>query len=67
MGKSTELKMLYKEFLKQFIEKKYYLEGEYNFENSVNNTTPATGDFRKWTQCGQSWSSMIVTNSNETL
>jgi len=60
----------YKEFLKQFLEKKYYLEGEYDFEDSGNedfDSQPATGDFRKWTQCGQSWSSIVVPNSNKTM
>ncbi len=75
----------YKEFLRQFLEKKYYLEGEHAVEELelptndstsnedsfgdeiINNTTPAIGNFRSWTQCGQSWSSIIVPKSSKTM
>ncbi len=67
----------YQEFLRQFIEKKYYLDGEYDIEeepeveeetpNEENPQKPAVGDFRSWTQCGKSWSSIIVPNSTSTM
>ena len=64
----------YKEFLRQFIEKKYYLEGEHQIEGVILNsnsesfnTRPATGDFRNWTQCGQSWSSITVPKSSSSM
>jgi len=69
----------YKEFLKQFLEKKYYLDGEHDIEGEVliegeieenqdnNVQKPAVGDFRSWTQCKQSWSSMIVPTSSKTM
>lgn len=69
----------YKEFLKQFLEKKYYLNGEYDIEGDMLNQgevsenqegniqKPAVGDFRSWTQCKQSWSSMTVPNSSKNM
>lgn len=69
----------YREFLKQFLEKKYYLTGEHTIEDDVlikdetNQNedkpinTPASGNFRSWTQCGQSWSSTIVPKSQKNM
>lgn len=90
----------YREFLKEFIEKKYYLDGEIpisgnnnsssddnnsgaannnnnsnsdnsndniNNSNNNNNVNIKNGDWRTWTQCGQSWSSMIVPKSNSDM
>lgn len=69
----------YKEFLKQFLEKKYYLDGEHDIEGEVlvqgdpneeqetNTQKPAVGNFRSWTQCKQSWSSIIVPKSNNNM
>lgn len=69
----------YNEFLKQFLEKKYYLKGEHDIEGEVliqgdiseeqgtNIQKPAVGDFRSWTQCNQKWGSIIVPNSKKTM
>ena len=69
----------YTEFLKQFLEKKYYLDGEHAIEGEVliqgdieenqgsNNQKPAVGDFRSWTQCKQSWSSIVVPKSSQNM
>ncbi len=75
----------YREFLKEFIEKKYYLSSEpldggyaENDENESNNNsgsseTPnkpaveASGSYRQWRQCGQSWSNLIVPKSNDSM
>lgn len=85
----------YRNFLKEFIEKKYYLDGDFGISESSNtdkNSQPSNGNdsnsgnnddskpnnnssgssndnikngnWKTWTQCGQSWSSMIVPKSN---
>lgn len=63
----------YREFLKEFLEKKYYLDGKValggnesnNTNNEINNniskpneniSSAVNGDYKTWTQCGQSWS-----------
>lgn len=69
----------YKDFLKQFIEKKYYLDGEHSIEGEVlvldnvendensNATTPAVGDFTSWKQCDDRWGKINVPKSNQNL
>lgn len=61
----------YKEFLEQFIEKKYYLDEEVAIESGNNSSTSennnSNGDWRTWTQCGQSWSNLTLPNSNYTM
>lgn len=53
----------YKNFLKQFIEQKYYI----NSEGSSDEKQPDSGYWRNWKQCGQSWSNKIVPKSNQTI
>ena len=71
----------YREFLKEFIEKKYFSKSsneEYS-ENS-NTGTPSnpsnptdytapndSGDWRTWRQCGASWSNLEVGKSGKTM
>lgn len=63
----------YREFLEQFIEKKYYLDEEVAIESGNNNSSNNSsgnnlnGDWRSWTQCGQSWSNLTLPNSNYTM
>lgn len=66
----------YREFLKQFIEKKYYLQESLpldvlNNSGLDDNTNyvpnPATGDWRNWRQCSEGWGSKIVPNSTATM
>lgn len=75
----------YKEFLKGFLEKKYFLNPAgieilpsipgSNVPGTPSNpseqptlpTTPAQGNFRNWTQCGQSWSDKKVGSSGKTM
>ena len=49
----------YKEFLKGFIEKKYFINGDLGSNINL--------DYRNWKQCGASWSNLIVPKSNETM
>lgn len=57
----------YKEFLKEFIEKKYYESGTIENSNNNSNNSSSTGAWKNWKQCGESWSNIIVPNSNETM
>ncbi len=73
----------YDEFLKEFIEKKYFIDesvdepqkpddGDGGDEKPDENPgvvppTPSTGVWRNWKQCGQSWSKDIVPKSNSTM
>lgn len=64
----------YKEFLKEFIEKKYYESGAIensnnnnNNNNNNSNNSSSTGVWKNWKQCGESWSNIIVPKSNETM
>ena len=59
----------YKEFLKEFIEKKYYESGtlENSNNNSNNNNSSSTGAWKNWKQCGESWSNIIVPKSNQNM
>lgn len=68
----------YREFLKQFIEKKYFLDEEISLNSSVidglNNSSnseyipnTANGNWREWRQCSPSWENKIVPKSNDTM
>lgn len=60
----------YKEFLKEFLEKKYYLDADVPISGSGSssyNPNSSNGDWRNWKQCGESWSDMIVPTSNSTM
>jgi len=65
----------YREFLKGFLEKKYFInEGaevgespETNNNDNNNSNSPAMGNFRTWTQCKQKWSSKIVPTSSQNM
>lgn len=71
----------YKEFLKEFLEKKYYLNGDSTLSGDTTiPTTPTNpsdnsgytpnipaGDYRTWKQCDSRWGSKIVPKSNETM
>lgn len=71
----------YKEFLKEFIEKKYYLNKDKSYamsnykknakvevDNSSNSGNgEVKGEWQKWTQCGQSYSNTKLGSSNETV
>ena len=50
----------YKEFLKEFLEKKYYV-------NNRSNNLQNAGAWREWKQCGESWSDLIVPKSKKTM
>lgn len=54
----------YDEFLKQFLERKYFLDEDTTIEEDndidVSENTAAVGSFRQWTQCGQSWSNKKI-------
>lgn len=53
----------YKEYLKEFLEKKYYLEP--NSENYIPNQD--TGDWRNWKQCTAQWANVHVPNSTKNI
>lgn len=68
----------YREFLKEFIEKKYYLSEDesYKIETEIdnipnadnNNNVHQEGEYwRNWKQCGNSWSNLIVPKSSSTM
>ena len=61
----------YKEFLKEFIEKKYYESGTVTSptDDTTTNTdnSSSIGPWSKWKQCGESWSNIIVPKSSSTM
>jgi len=67
----------YRNFLPEFLEKKYYLNdsplsgsstgSSNNNGNNNNNPTQQTGDWRNWKQCGQSWSNNLVPSSKSNM
>ena len=68
----------YKDFLKGFIEKKYYLDSSKSYDigssvssNNSNNYNSISnidaGDWKNWKQCGEPWSNLIVPNSSSTF
>lgn len=61
----------YDEFLKQFLERKYFLDEDTSIEEDnppINNSgTAAVGSFRSWTQCKQSWSNKKIGNPGGTM
>lgn len=63
----------YREFLKEFIEKKYYVDSEETIDgnepsdNIGYNPGNDNGSWRNWKQCGGSWKNIKVPKSNNTL
>lgn len=71
----------YKEFLKEFIEKKYYLttdtpiSGNDNVNPDINpgdnssnyNPNHSNGNWKNWKQCGESWSNITVPKSSSSM
>ena len=62
----------YREFLKEFIEKKYYIDDystiiNNNSNGESTNRSNDVGDWRSWKQCGFSWSNITVPKSSKTL
>lgn len=57
----------YKEFLKSFIEKKYYVDQEITIGDNTTKIPSEPGAWKSWTQCGQTWSDMIVPTSKSNM
>lgn len=55
----------YDEFLKEFLEKKYYLDGEHTIDGkSPTNNSQASGDYKNWIQCDSRWRDFSLGNSS---
>lgn len=59
----------YYEFLKEFLEKKYFLNNVAinSGENSNSGSATTNSDYRNWTQCGKSWSDELLPGSKKNM